>query len=153
MRERYWGAWPSLAGLTALPPGSLGHAYGHLLADQGLEPLPAPQIPAAADGDDADLHSRIRAYHDVWHPICGCPTSLAGEAALNGVSAEQLRWPGGGSRGGCGAGDRPRAGARLPGAAPAGPALGGRLGTAPGSWREALGIGALVSRSPFAAPC
>jgi ubiquinone biosynthesis protein COQ4 len=94
VRERYWGTWPEAASLTTLPPGSLVYAYGHLLADQGLSPLPAPEIPAGADGDDIYLQRRIRACHDVWHVISGCPTDLAGEAALNGLTAEQLRWPG-----------------------------------------------------------
>jgi ubiquinone biosynthesis protein Coq4 len=169
VRERYWGPWPSLAKLTALPPGSLGHAYGHLLADQGLEPLPPPQIPAAADGDDAYLHSRIRSCHDVWHAICGCPTSLAGEAALNGVSAEQLRWPGSAlllaadlihraqeplQAEGVDVGRAIAFGLELGCLAP--PLLaqrweeGWQLPLA--AWREALGISALISRSPFAAP-
>ena len=94
VHERYWGTWPEASSLTGLPPGSLGHAYGHLLADQGLQPLPPPEIPAGADGDDIYLQRRIRASHDVWHAISGCPTTLAGEAALNGLTAEQLRWPG-----------------------------------------------------------
>jgi ubiquinone biosynthesis protein Coq4 len=140
-----------------------------LLADQGLEPLPPPQIPAAADGDDAYLHSRIRSCHDVWHAICGCPTSLAGEAALNGVSAEQLRWPGSAlllaadlihraqeplQAEGVDVGRAIAFGLELGCLAP--PLLaqrweeGWQLPLA--AWREALGISALISRSPFAAP-
>ncbi len=92
--ERYWGPWPDLASLAALPAGSLGHAYGHLLIDQGLEPLPAPVLPPGADGDTTYLQLRIRHSHDVWHAIAGCPTTLAGEAAMNGLTTEQLRWPG-----------------------------------------------------------
>ena len=94
VRERYWGPWPELDRLASLPPGSLGHVYGHLLADQGLETLPPPEIPPGADGDATYLQRRIRACHDVWHAISGCPTTLAGEAALNGLTTEQLRWPG-----------------------------------------------------------
>ncbi|MCX5966399.1 MAG: Coq4 family protein [Cyanobacteria bacterium] len=94
IRERYWGNWPELAALAALPAGSLGHAYGHLLLDQGLEPLPPPVLPPGADGDTTYLQLRIRHCHDVWHAIAGCPTSLAGEAAMNGLTTEQLRWPG-----------------------------------------------------------
>jgi ubiquinone biosynthesis protein Coq4 len=94
MRERYWGPWPSQDTLASLPPGSLGHVYGHLLADQGLEPLPPPEFPPGADGDDIYLQRRIRASHDVWHAIAGCPTTVAGEAAMNGLTTEHLRWPG-----------------------------------------------------------
>jgi len=94
VQERYWGPWPDASQLASLPPGSLGHVYGHLLADQGLETLPPPEIPPGADGDATYLQRRIRACHDVWHAISGCPTTLAGEAALNGLTTEQLRWPG-----------------------------------------------------------
>ena len=75
VRERYWGPWPEQDRLASLPPGSLGHVYGHLLADQGLETLPPPEIPPGADGDATYLQRRIRACHDVWHAISGCPTT------------------------------------------------------------------------------
>ena len=80
--------------LQALPEGSLGQSVGLLLADQGLKPLPDPEIPAGADGDDIDLQRRIRHTHDLWHAVTGFPPTLAGEAALNGFTCEQLRWPG-----------------------------------------------------------
>jgi hypothetical protein len=130
MRERYWGPWPSQDTLASLPPGSLGHAYGHLLADQGLEPLPPPEFPRGADGDDIYLQRRIRASHDVWHAIAGCPTTVAGEAAMNGLTRwANPRRP----RSGCGPGDRLRTGAGSErDKSAAGPALGGGLGTAPG---------------------
>ena len=92
--ERYWGPWPELADLAALPAGSLGHRYGSLLADQGLDPLPPPLLNEHADAEATYLQRRIRHTHDVWHAIAGCPTTLAGEAAMNGVTTEQLRWPG-----------------------------------------------------------
>lgn len=92
--ERYRGPWPDLASLAALPPGTLGHGYAHLLLDQGLTALPAPVLPAGADGDTIYLQHRIRNSHDIGHAIAGCPTTLAGEAAMNGLTTEQLRWPG-----------------------------------------------------------
>ena len=94
IQERYWEPWPSLVELQALPVGSLGHSLGQLLADQGLVPLPDPLIPPGADGDDIYLQLRIRHTHDVWHAMTGFPPTLAGEAALNGFTCEQLRWPG-----------------------------------------------------------
>ncbi len=94
IQGRYWGTWPRLDELTAMAAGSLGHRVGHLLADQGLVPLPDPKIPPGADGDDTYLQMRIRHTHDVWHALTGFPTTLAGEAALNGFTCEQLRWPG-----------------------------------------------------------
>ncbi|NBP98593.1 MAG: hypothetical protein EB123_06480 [Synechococcaceae bacterium WBB_32_011] len=72
----------------------LGFVYGHLLFDQGLEPLAPPQLSADISAADSYLQHRIRACHDVWHAITGCPATIAGESALNGFTAEQLRWPG-----------------------------------------------------------
>jgi ubiquinone biosynthesis protein Coq4 len=94
VQARYWGPWPALDALTAMAEGTLGHRVGHLLADQGLGPLPDPKIPAGSDGDDTYLQLRIRHTHDVWHALTGFPITLAGEAALNGFTCEQLRWPG-----------------------------------------------------------
>lgn len=94
VQERYWGEWPNVAILITYPAGSLGYVYGHLLFDQGLEPLAPPQLSTGTSAADSYLQHRIRASHDVWHAITGCPASTAGEAALNGFSAEQLRWPG-----------------------------------------------------------
>ncbi len=94
VQERYWGEWPNVSTLITYQPGSLGYIYGHLLFDQGLEPLAPPQLSTDTSAADIYLQHRIRASHDVWHAITGCPASIAGEAALNGFSAEQLRWPG-----------------------------------------------------------
>ena len=92
--EHYWGDWPALPQLIAMPAGSLGHVYGRFMTSQGLSELPAPQLPNAMGGDDAYLQMRIRHTHDLWHVIAGLPITLAGEAAANGLTTEQLRWPG-----------------------------------------------------------
>ncbi|OON13043.1 MAG: hypothetical protein BTM30_01635 [Synechococcus lacustris str. Tous] len=94
VQERYWGEWPNVATLITYPAGSLGYVYGHLLFDQGLEPLAPPQLSADISAADSYLQHRIRACHDVWHAITGSPATIAGESALNGFTAEQLRWPG-----------------------------------------------------------
>ena len=94
VQERYWGNWPALPELVALPAGSLGHVYGLFMASQGLSELPAPVLPDGVEGDDAYLQMRIRHTHDLWHVIAGLPITMAGEAAANGLTTEQLRWPG-----------------------------------------------------------
>ena len=78
----------------ALPAGSLGHVYGLFMKSQGLSELPAPMLPSGVGGDDAYLQMRIRHTHDLWHVIAGLPITMAGEAAANGLTTEQLRWPG-----------------------------------------------------------
>ena len=92
--ERYWGAWPSPAELRALPADSLGRAYALWFAAAGGQPLPDPLQEPGRDGDDRWLHQRVRHTHDLWHVVCGCPPSPAGEAALSAINVMQLRWPG-----------------------------------------------------------
>lgn len=94
IRERYRGHWPSQAELLALPPGSLGYAYASWFADAGGQALPEPVLQGGSDGDDTWLHLRVRHTHDLWHVVCGCPPTAAGEAAMSAVNVMQLRWPG-----------------------------------------------------------
>ena len=63
VQERYWGNWPALSDLVAMPPGSLGHVYGLFITSQGLSELPAPVLPSGVGGDDAYLQMRIRHTH------------------------------------------------------------------------------------------
>ena len=94
VQERFWGHWPALPELVGMPAGTLGHVYGLFMTSQGLSELPAPTLPEAIGADDTYLQMRIRYTHDVWHVIAGLPITLAGEAAANGLTTEQLRWPG-----------------------------------------------------------
>ena len=168
IRERYWGPWPSPAELLALPAESLGHAYASWFAGAGGQPLPDPVLQAGSDGDDTWLHQRVRHTHDLWHVVCGCPPTAAGEAAMNAVNVMQLRWPGSAMLLGADLLHRclegPAAGDLDVGHAAA---YGLELGRvcAPllaqrweegwarplAHWRDLLGITDLVTRSPFAA--
>ncbi len=94
IRERYWGPWPSPTELLAFPAETLGHAYASWFSSAGGEPLPDPVLQTGSDGDDNWLHQRVRHTHDLWHVVCGCPPTAAGEAAMNAVNLIQLRWPG-----------------------------------------------------------
>jgi len=92
--ERYWGHWPSHDELMGMPTGSLGHAFGCLLQQEGLGLIPRPQGLDQLQDDDQYLQLRTRACHDIWHLVTGFPNNLPGEVALNGFSARQLRQPG-----------------------------------------------------------
>jgi len=94
VKDQYWGHWPTAKELVDLPAGSLGHVYGLFLTSQGLSELPAPELSKEMASDDAYLQLRIRYTHDLWHVIAGLPITMAGEAAANGLTTEQLRWPG-----------------------------------------------------------
>jgi ubiquinone biosynthesis protein Coq4 len=164
--ERYWGPWPGQLELLALPTESLGHAYASWFAQAGGQPLPDSELQAGSEGDDIWLHQRVRHTHDLWHVMCGCPPTAAGEAAMSAVNVMQLRWPG----------SAMLLGADLLHRCLEGPASGevdvgqavayglelGRV-CAPllaqrweegwarplAQWRQQLGIAALVDRSPF----
>ena len=167
IQQRYWGSWPNQAELLALPPLRLGHAYASWFADAGGQPLPDPVLQAGSDGDDTWLHQRVRHTHDLWHVVCGCPPTAAGEAAMSAVNVMQLRWPGSAMLLGADLLHRclegPAAGAVDVGQAVA---YGLELGRVCGpllaqrweegweqplaAWQGRLGISALVARSPFA---
>jgi len=93
-RERYWGAWPGVETLGAMPPDRLGHAFALLLQQEGLELIDRPEGLESLADDDQYLQLRARACHDIWHLITGFPNTLPGEVALNGFGARQLRQPG-----------------------------------------------------------
>jgi ubiquinone biosynthesis protein Coq4 len=166
LAERYWGPWPSLEQLQAMPNGSLGQAYALWFRSAGGQPLPDPVLMPGSAGDDAWLHQRVRHTHDLWHVVSGCPATAAGEAAVSAINVMQLRWPGSAMLLGadllhrCLAG--PSAGEPDVGMAVA---YGLELGAtcAPllaqrweqgwerplAQWRQQLGIDAIVARSPF----
>ena len=93
-RERYWGTWPGISVLAAMPLGSLGQAFAVLLQQEGLQLIDRPEGLEALADDDQYLQLRARACHDIWHLITGFPNTLPGEVALNGFGARQLRQPG-----------------------------------------------------------
>jgi len=92
--ERYWGDWPAVEGLAAMPEGSLGYALAVLLQQAGLELIDRPGGIEQLPEDDQYLQLRIRACHDIWHLVTAFPNTLPGEVALNGFGARQLRQPG-----------------------------------------------------------
>ena len=82
-------------------------------------------LQAGSDGDDTWLHQRVRNTHDLWHVVCGCPPTAAGEAVAYGLELGRVcapllaqRWEEG-------------------------------WGQPLAQWREQLGITAQVERSPF----
>lgn len=92
--ERYWGHWPELGELAALPEGSLGQRFASMLIREGLGLIPRPEGIGTLADDDQYLQLRARACHDLWHLVVGFPNTLPGEAAINGFGARQLRQPG-----------------------------------------------------------
>jgi ubiquinone biosynthesis protein Coq4 len=83
-----------LEALSALSPGTLGHAYSHFLRSHGLTPElfddPPTEIP---DPRTQYVVQRIRQTHDLWHVVTGCNTDPAGEIALQAFTFAQLGAP------------------------------------------------------------
>ncbi|MCP9850420.1 Coq4 family protein [Cyanobium sp. Morenito 9A2] len=92
-RERYRGPWPEPEQFRALPPGSLGRVHQSRFDRLGLAPTPAPDI-RAIEGDGAYLQLRLRSTHDVHHTLLGLPVTVAGEAAGSTYYAAALYQPG-----------------------------------------------------------
>lgn len=164
VRERYWGPWPAVDELAHYPQGSLAACLGRHLVAEGLDLLPAPEGIAHLADDDQYLQLRIRATHDLWHLVTGCPTDLAGDVAINGIGARQLYHPGAAllicadllSRA-----LNPPTTPDLAEAIAYGLRLGGRCapllaqrweegwGEPLAAWRDRLGISAVLAESPF----
>lgn len=84
-----------LDALSALPEGTLGHAYAAFLRSHGLTPEVfdgAP--PGISDPRRSYVVQRMRQTHDLWHVVTGCETDPAGEIALQAFTFAQVRSPG-----------------------------------------------------------
>jgi ubiquinone biosynthesis protein COQ4 len=165
VRDRYWGHWPSIEELAHYPKGSLAECLGRHLLAEGLAMLPKPEGIENLSDEDQYIQLRIRATHDIWHVVTGCPTNLAGDVAINGIGARQLYHPGAALLICADLLSRSLNEPTHPDLAEAiahGLRLGGRC--APllaqrweegwseplSDWRERLGISALMAESPFA---
>ncbi|MCP9850851.1 Coq4 family protein [Cyanobium sp. Morenito 9A2] len=165
VRERYWGPWPTIEELARYPKGSLAAGLGRHLITEGLGLLPKPAGIGNLSDDDQYLQLRIRATHDLWHVVTGCPTNLAGDVAINGIGARQLYHPGAALLICADLLSRSRNEPAQPDLAEAiahGLRLGGHCapllaqrweegwGEPLTAWRDRLGISALLADSPFA---
>jgi ubiquinone biosynthesis protein Coq4 len=83
-----------LDALSALPAGTLGHAYAHFLRSRGLTPDVFDGPPAdVRDPRAAYVVQRMRQTHDLWHVVTGHDTDYAGEIALQAFTFGQVRAP------------------------------------------------------------
>ncbi|HEX7842380.1 MAG TPA: Coq4 family protein, partial [Kofleriaceae bacterium] len=84
-----------LDALTALPEGTLGHAYATFLRARGLTPeVFDGSPPGIRDPRLSYVVQRMRQTHDLWHVVTGCNTDPAGEIALQAFTFAQTRAPG-----------------------------------------------------------
>lgn len=83
-----------LAALSALPEGTLGHAYAHFLKSRGLTPAVFDNPPAeVSDPQMRYVVQRLRQTHDLWHVVTGHDTDPGSEVALQAFTFAQVRAP------------------------------------------------------------
>jgi ubiquinone biosynthesis protein Coq4 len=79
-----------LAGLSALPAGTLGRAFYEHMRQNGLDPAAMPHRPASSELSYIVPH--FLETHDIWHVVTGLGTDPAGELGLQAFYAAQGLW-------------------------------------------------------------
>ncbi len=92
LRERPRLGEIDLAALSKLPEGTLGRVFADAMIRMNLDPkdiLVPPNV--ASDYDYVRAH--LRETHDVWHPVTGFDTDVAGELGLQAFYLAQFQAP------------------------------------------------------------
>ncbi len=85
--------WPRLDidSLAACKPGTLGHAYYHLIVDNGFDPeVLDPELVSGFHPVLDASNRRILQTHEVWHLVAGYSTSPLHEVAISGFQLAQF---------------------------------------------------------------
>lgn len=87
-------AWPPRVDIDALaghPPDTLGHAYYHLIVDNGFDPevLDPETVTGFHPGLDG-TNRRILQQHELWHLVAGYSTSPLHESAISAFQLAQF---------------------------------------------------------------
>eukprot|EP00455_Lapot_gusevi_P002441 TRINITY_DN10977_c0_g1_i1.p1 TRINITY_DN10977_c0_g1~~TRINITY_DN10977_c0_g1_i1.p1 ORF type:complete len:276 (-),score=21.37 TRINITY_DN10977_c0_g1_i1:19-801(-) len=67
--------------LLQLPQDTFGYQYAKFMSAQGFSPDDRAEVRFLDDPDLAYVLQRYRECHDLWHVLCGLPTSVLGELA------------------------------------------------------------------------
>ncbi|MDX2169687.1 MAG: Coq4 family protein [Deltaproteobacteria bacterium] len=86
--------WPprvDIHSLAACPPDTLGHAYYHLIVDNGFDPevLDPDTVTGFHPGVDG-TNRRILQQHELWHLVAGYSTSPLHESAISSFQLAQF---------------------------------------------------------------
>ncbi len=83
-----------LAGMRALPAGTLGRAYADWMGERAFSPDERTPVRLVDDVELAYVMTRYREVHDFWHVLLGpLPTSVLAELAVKWVETVQLGLP------------------------------------------------------------
>lgn len=89
-RPRLNATTVSLATMAGHPPLTLGHAYAHYFAANGIAPFHPPMLPVATNHEY--LATRLREAHDVFHVVTGYRTDEIGELELQWFNFGNIGW-------------------------------------------------------------
>jgi len=86
--------WPPRVDIHALavyPPDTLGHAYYHLIVDNGFDPeVLDPDTVTGFHPDLDGTNRRILQQHELWHLVAGYSTSPLHESAISAFQLAQF---------------------------------------------------------------
>jgi ubiquinone biosynthesis protein Coq4 len=97
LADRYEPKPFDLRDLAALPPGTLGSAYGTHMLENDLRPDFYESVEMTSDG--TYIRNRLFQTHDIVHVLCGYTTSALDETGVTGFyfgQQDRYHGPGGG---------------------------------------------------------
>ena len=81
-----------LAKLARLPEGTLGRAFADAMIRMKLDPKDI-LVPEGVASDFDFVRAHLRETHDIWHPVTGFDTDVAGELGLQAFYLAQFQAP------------------------------------------------------------
>jgi ubiquinone biosynthesis protein Coq4 len=92
LRERPRLGELDLASLAKLPEGTLGRVFADAMIRMKLDPKDII-VPEHVASDYDYVRAHLRETHDVWHPVTGFDTDVAGELGLQAFYLAQFQAP------------------------------------------------------------
>lgn len=92
LRERPRLGELDLARLASLPEGTLGRVFADDMIRMKLDPKDIV-VPDVVKTDFDYVRAHLRETHDVWHPVTGFDTDVAGELGLQAFYLAQFQAP------------------------------------------------------------
>ncbi len=92
LRERPRLGEVDLSRLAKLPEGTLGRVFADAMIRMNLDPKDI-LVPEVVESDFDYVRAHLRETHDVWHPVTGLETDVAGELGLQAFYLAQFQAP------------------------------------------------------------
>ena len=92
LRERPRLGEVNLGKLLTLPEGTLGRSFADAMIRMKLDPKDI-LVPEKVESDFDFVRAHLRETHDIWHPVTGFDTDVAGELGLQAFYLAQFQAP------------------------------------------------------------